>query len=113
VKTEEMPMLLNETPDFYNTNPALKEGGESSEEGKKMEDSPGNEKGGQAPEQSESRAASSEIHGNSNDTTPVESPTMPELPESPAVPELPEAPAIPELPEAPAVPELLESPAVP
>lgn len=113
VNTEEMPMLLNETPDFYNTHPAMKEGGDSSEEGKKIEGLPGNEKGGQAPEQSESGAASSELPSNSNDTTPLESPTMLELPESPAVPELPEVPAVPELLESPAVPELLESPVSP
>ena len=112
VSTAEIPVLMKETPDFYNTNPALKEGGESSEEGKKIEGLPGIEKGEQAPEQSERGAASSDFNS-SNDTTHLESQTMPDLPESPSVPEVPETPPVPELLEAPAVPELPESAAGP
>ncbi len=100
VNTEEIPVLLNETPDFYNANPALKEGHDASEEGKKIEGLPGNEKGGQAPEHSESGAASREFNSEQNDTNTLESPQMLELPESPSAPELLEAPAAPELPES-------------
>lgn len=100
VNTEEIPVLLNETPDFYNANPALKEGHDASEEGKKIEGLPGNEKGGQAPEYSESGAASREFNSEQNDTNTLESPQMLELPESPSAPELLEAPAAPELPES-------------
>ena len=109
VNPKEIPILLQEMPDFYNTNPAMKEGGDSSEEGKNVEGLPINEKEGQTPEQSgkgsefpnrsETGTTSSELPGTSTDTAPPESPTLPELPESPTLPELPESPTMPELPE--------------
>jgi hypothetical protein len=100
VNTAEMPILLKDIPDFYNTNPSIKEGDSSSEEGKKEEGLSVDKKEGQFPEQSGKGSEFS--HPPETGTTPSELPSNPfdtGIPESPALPELPESPAIPELPE--------------
>lgn len=102
----EMPALLKDIPDFYNTDPSMKEEDSLFEEGKKEEGLGDNKKEVQSPEQSgkgsefdhpsETGTTSRELPDNPIDMNRPEFPDLPELPESPDLPDLPELPEHPD-----------------
>lgn len=114
VSAAEVPTLLREIPDFYKTNPSLREESSPSGEGNKEEGLGDNKKEGSSLDHS---GKGSELtHPAETGTTSSEHTANPinmERPESPAVPERPESPTVPERPEAPALPEFIESPSLP
>lgn len=101
--TEEMPTLLRDIPDFYNTNPSLQEDGGLFKDDKKEEGSGDNKneahpqeptgKGIEQVNPDETGAHASEHPENQINLDIHESPSFPELPESPSTPELPESPS--------------------
>ena len=111
VSAEEVPTLLKEIPDFYKTNPSLREEGSPSGEGKKDKGLGDNKEEGSSLEQS---GKGSELtHPAETSTTSSEHPGNPmnlERPETPAAPEHPEAPSLPEFIESPSLPQMPEHP---
>lgn len=97
-----MPALLKDIPEFYSTDPFMKEEGSPFEEGKKEEGLGDNRIEGSSKEQtgkgsefanpSETGTASGELPDNQIHMDAPESPSLPELPEFPASPDLSERP---------------------
>ena len=119
----EMPILLRDIPDFYNTAPSMKEEGGLSEAENREESLADNKREGSSPEQSgkeigfdhptEVGTSSGEHSGNRIDLEHPQFQNRPELPEShvlPELPHLPESPTHPELPELPNITEMPERP---
>lgn len=89
----EMPALLKDIPDFYYTDPAMKEESSLFEEGKKEEDLGDSKKMDQSLEHSGNRTEFA--HPAEMETSPIEPPDIPndmEQPESPVLHERPERP---------------------
>lgn len=100
----EMPGLLKDIPDFYKTDPSVKEEGSSFEEGKKEEGEGLGDKKIEGPSQGPAGEETEFTHPLETGTSAGELPGNPdsvEIPESPALPELPESPALPDIPEHP------------
>jgi hypothetical protein len=97
VSAEKMPVLLKEPPDFYKTDPALKQGGSAFEAGKN----------GQDPGENKIDAPSLEQTGKEpeNEMIVPGNAIVPEIPEPPAVPDRPDPPSLPELPKIPTLPK--------
>jgi len=102
---EELPILLNTIPEFYDGNPAIKQEGNSAVESDKEKDIGVTNKLNQP---AEAQTPSGGPHESQQTIDHVETPALPERPdimERPELPELPEVPELPEIPELPEVPE--------
>jgi hypothetical protein len=112
----ELPVLLNEIPDFERAGTARQKEDARFQEGSERNETGDSIESGKSPEQ-----PVEDIHSEHPEavTPAIESPEIPngvDLPEGieiPETPAAPEAPSIPEVPSIPETPEIPETPAIP